>query len=111
MPKGARETIISALTGMENKAIILVALAVLVIMNIASFVLMSYDKRCARRGKWRVPERRLFLVTACFGGLGGVLGMKVFHHKTQHWYFKAFFPVLLALQIVVLVAGVCLLMR
>jgi len=96
---------------MDNKTIILVALTVLVIMNNASFALTGYDKRCARRGKWRVPERRLFLVTACFGGLGGVLGMKVFHHKTQHWYFKVFFPVLLALQIVVLVAGVCLLMR
>ena len=91
--------------------IILVALAVVVIMNIAAFVLMGHDKRCARQGKWRVPEKTLFLVTACFGGLGGVLGMKVFHHKTQHWYFMCFFPVLLILQIVVLIVGAYLLMR
>ena len=75
-------------------------------MNLVSFCLMGYDKRCARRQKWRVPEKRLFLVTACFGGLGGVLGMKVFHHKTKHWYFRVFFPVLLILQIAALVAGV-----
>ncbi len=79
------------------------------IMNIAAFALMGPDKRCARQGKWRVSEKLLFLVTACFGGLGGVLGMKVFHHKTQHWYFKVFFPVLLIVQIVLLAVGVCLL--
>ena len=85
--------------------IILVALTIIAIMNIASFALMGHDKRCARQGKWRVPERRLFLVTACFGGLGGVLGMKVFHHKTQHWYFKVFFSVSLVMQVVVLAVG------
>lgn len=81
------------------------------VMNVISFALMGHDKRCARQGKWRVSEKRLFLVTACFGGLGGVLGMKVFHHKTQHWYFKVFFPVLLVLQVAVLVVGAYLLMR
>ena len=98
-------------TGMDKKTIILVALAIIAIMNIVAFVLMGHDKRCARQGKWRVSEKWLFLVTACFGGLGGVLGMKVFHHKTQHWYFRVFFPVLLAIQIVVLGAGTYILMR
>ena len=90
---------------MDKKTVILVALVIIAIMNIAAFVLMGHDKRCARQGKWRVPEKMLFLLTACFGGLGGVLGMKVFHHKTQHWYFKVFFPVLLIVQIVLLAAG------
>ena len=89
----------------------LAALAVVLVMNIASFALMGYDKRCAKKGKWRVPEKRLFLVTACFGGLGGVLGMQVFHHKTKHWYFRVFFPVLLVLQIALLAGGVYLLYR
>ena len=97
--------------GMDKKTIILVALTIIAIMNIATFALMGHDKRCARQGKWRVPEKTLFLVMACFGGLGGVLGMKVFHHKTQHWYFKVFFPVLLAIQVVVVIVGAYLLMR
>lgn len=96
---------------MDKKTIILVALAFVAVMNVISFTLMGHDKRCARQGKWRVPEKRLFLVTACFGGLGGVLGMKVFHHKTRHWYFKVFFPALLVLQAAALVAGAYLLMR
>jgi len=124
---------------MDKKTIYLVALAIIAIPNIASFALMGHDKRCARlksqrdfksgnsrtadgsnrrfesqrrrQGKWRVPEKTLFLVTACFGGLGGVLGMKVFHHKTQHWYFKVFFPVLLVVQIALLAAGAYLLVQ
>lgn len=68
---------------MDKKTTIPVALAIIAVMNIAAFALMGHDKRCARQGKWRVAEKTLFLVTACFGGLGGVLGMKVFHHKTN----------------------------
>ena len=85
--------------------IIIVAVVALVILNLISFCLMAYDKRCAKTGKWRVPEKVLFLATACFGGLGGVLGMQLCHHKTKHWYFKVFFPVLLVVQIALLVAA------
>lgn len=95
----------------KYKVIVLVALAITAIMNIISFALMGHDKRCARQGKWRVSEKTLFFVTACFGGLGGVLGMKVFHHKTQHWYFRVFFPVLLIVQIVLLAAGAYMLFQ
>ena len=96
---------------MDKKTMILAALAVIAVMNIAAFALMGHDKKRARQGKWRVSEKTLFLVTACFGGLGGVLGMKVFHHKTRHWYFRVFFPVLLALQTAAIAAGVYLLLR
>ena len=63
---------------------------------------MCPSGKVARTGKNAV------FVMSCFGGLGGVLGMKVFHHKTQHWYFKVFFPVLLIVQIAVLAVGACL---
>lgn len=96
---------------MSKQNITLAVLAFVVVMNVISFALMGHDKRSARQGKWRVPEKRLFLVTACFGGLGGVLGMKVFHHKTKHWYFKVFFPIFLGLQVILLVAGAYLLWR
>ena len=58
---------------MDKKTIILAALAVLAIANLISFFLMGHDKKCARQGKWRVPEKTLFLAAACFGGLGGML--------------------------------------
>ncbi len=82
-----------------------IAAIVLAVLNLVSFGLMAYDKRCAKSGKWRVPEKTLFLAAACFGGLGGVLGMFLCRHKTKHWYFRVFFPVLLAVQIVLLALG------
>lgn len=81
----------------------LIAAIVLVILNGISFSLMAYDKHCAKKGKWRVPEKTLFIATGCFGGLGGVLGMVLCRHKTKHWYFRVFFPLMLAVQIVILV--------
>ncbi|MBR6185890.1 MAG: DUF1294 domain-containing protein [Clostridia bacterium] len=81
----------------------LIAGAALLALNVLSFCLMAYDKRCAKQGKWRVPEKTLFLAAACFGGLGGVLGMVLCRHKTQHWYFKVFFPLFLVVQIAVLI--------
>ena len=76
----------------------------LAVMNIISFTLMGVDKMKAKMGKWRIPERTLFLFTALFGGLGGVLGMQVFRHKTQHKAFVWGFPALLVLQVLILAA-------
>ena len=81
---------------------LIIICAVLLVMNLLSFAMMGIDKMKARRGSWRIPEKTLFLVTALFGALGGTLGMKVFRHKTKHWYFKWGFPVLLVVQIVLL---------
>ena len=94
-----------------NTTVLIIAAAVLAVLNLISFGLMAYDKRCAKAGKWRVPEKTLFLATACFGGLGGVLGMFLCRHKTKHWYFRVFFPVLLAVQIAILVAATILLSK
>ena len=81
---------------------IMLLIFLLIALNMVSFGLMAYDKHCAKAGKWRVPEKTLFVATACFGGLGGVLGMLLCHHKTGHWYFQVFFPLLLVVQAVIL---------
>ena len=88
---------------MDKQTIILIAAAVLAITNLTAFCLMAYDKHCAKKGKWRVPEKTLFLATAIFGGVGGTLGMYVMHHKTKHWYFALFFPLMMVVQIALLV--------
>lgn len=90
---------------MDKQAILLIGLCAVIVMNLVAFVLMGIDKRRARRSAWRLSEKALFLATACFGGLGGVLGMHIFHHKTKHWYFRIFFPALLVAQIALLCAG------
>ena len=88
---------------------ILAVLAALIVLNVYSFLLMLKDKRAAKRGEWRVPEKKLFIAAACFGALGGVLGMNLLRHKTKHWYFKLFFPLMLIVQIVLLILGASLL--
>ena len=57
------------------------------------------DKRRARKGKWRVPEKTLFLLPLLGGSIGALLGMRVFHHKTKHWYFVWGIPAILLAQI------------
>ena len=71
----------------------------LLLANLTAFVLMGLDKRRARKKLWRISEKGLFLPVLLGGSLGGILGMKVFHHKTLHWYFRYGFPLLLVLQL------------
>lgn len=72
------------------------------IVSLVLFIMMGHDKRQARRGGRRVPEKRLFAVAALGGALGGWLGMHAFHHKTRHWYFKFGFPTLALLYLAAL---------
>ena len=78
--------------------------AYLLVMNLAAFGLMWSDKRRARRGEWRIPERTLLLTAALGGSLGGVLGMDLLRHKTRHWYFRFGLPLLLLLHLAALAA-------
>ena len=76
----------------------------LVLVNVTAFAVYGADKRRAKKDRWRVPERTLFLVALIGGSLGALLGMHVFHHKTKHWYFRVFIPLILLLQIAIPVA-------
>ena len=80
------------------KELWIAAAGFILFMNLLAFALMGIDKKKAQAGAWRIPEKTLFFVTALFGGLGGTLGMFLFHHKTKHWYFRLFFPLLFLLQ-------------
>ncbi len=45
-------------------------------VNVIAFCLMGYDKNRARTGRWRVSERKLFLVGIIGGSIGIYFGMK-----------------------------------
>ena len=87
-----------------DKAVLITCAVILLITNLISFLLMFIDKRRAEKNAWRIPEKTLFLAAGCFGALGGTIGMHVFHHKTKHWYFRWFFPIMLVVQAAVLIA-------
>ena len=67
--------------------------------NAVTFLVYSADKRRAKKDQWRVPEKTLFLLPLLGGSVGGILGMRVFHHKTRHWYFQVGLPLILAAQL------------
>ncbi len=71
----------------------------LVVANIVGFILMGADKKKAQKGAWRIPEKVFFIVSIIGGSLGTWAGMYIFKHKTKHWYFVIFIPLILALQI------------
>lgn len=71
----------------------------LLIVNLCAFALMGIDKRRAKKDAWRIKEKSLFLPVLLGGGMGGILGMKTFRHKTKHWYFRFGFPAILILEL------------
>lgn len=79
------------------------ALLYLLAINILLFSVMGADKSCARRHRGRVPERTLFTLCLLGGGVGGVLGMLAFRHKTRHVKFVVGFPLILLAETALLV--------
>lgn len=77
----------------------LAAGAYLLLVNLIAFGVFGADKRRAKRGAWRVPEKTLFLLAILGGSVGAILGMRTFRHKTKHWYFRFGLPAILLLQL------------
>ena len=73
-----------------------------IIINIIGFFSMLIDKRRAIKNKWRIPEKTLFLITIIGGSVGSIAGMRLFRHKTKHWYFAYGMPAILLVQIVII---------
>ena len=59
----------------------------LLLLSLLTFAVYGIDKRRARQGAWRVPEKTLLLLSLLGGALGGITAMRCFRHKTKHWCF------------------------
>ena len=86
------------------KIVFIAYVAALILMGIVAFIAYGRDKRLAKQGKYRTPERTLLLLAACFGGSGAFVGMQVFRHKTQHIQFKLIVPLCMVVQLAALCA-------
>lgn len=78
---------------------------IFVVMSALGFMVMGIDKSKAKKGQWRVKEAVLFAFAILGGAVGSMLGMYIFRHKTKHWYFAVFFPVLALVDIALYLAG------
>ena len=65
-------------------------------INIFGFFIMWLDKRKAKKGAWRIPEKTLFIITALGGGIGTIAGMYTFK-------FVIGFPFITILEIVTII--------
>lgn len=75
----------------------------LAVLNLIGLALMGIDKRRAVKKLWRIPESTLFIIALIGGSIGSIIGMRVFHHKTRHWYFVYGMPAILLLQIAAII--------
>lgn len=73
-------------------------------VNLVVFLLYGLDKLKAVRGKWRIPEKTLLTGTWLMGGVGAMLGMKTFRHKTKHLVFQVSAPMGAMLSVGVMLA-------
>lgn len=63
-------------------------IVILLVINIVVFALYGIDKAKAKLDAWRISEKTL-LIWSFIGGIGGMLGMNTFRHKTRKPKFKA----------------------
>ena len=74
-------------------------------MSLMAFFLYGLDKRRAKRDGRRIPELTLLTFAALGGGLGALLGMLLFRHKTnfaRKAHFVLGVPLCLACQLMLL---------
>lgn len=59
-----------------------------IIITLITFLVWGFDKFRAKFQQWRVPEKTLFGLIILGGGIGALLGISVFRHKTRKPEFK-----------------------
>ena len=68
-------------------------------INLLALVLCGIDKWKARRDRWRIPEKTLFLSAILGGSIGLLVGMHLFRHKTKHKSFTIGVPLIFIFQL------------
>ena len=74
-----------------------ILLTIIAVLNLFSLLIMGNDKSKSMRGGTteRTPEGIIFFVAALFGSIGVYIGMFLFRHKINKWYFQLGIPVLI----------------
>jgi len=80
-----------------------IVLIYLAVINLVTLFMYGIDKWKAKKSKWRIRETALLGLAVLGGSIGAWLGMKVWHHKTQHKKFKYGLPAIIIVQLALIV--------
>jgi uncharacterized membrane protein YsdA (DUF1294 family) len=78
--------------------------AYLLAINAVTFGAFGWDKYCAERQMYRVPEKTLLTLAGIGGALGGKSGQRLFRHKTRKEPFRSYLNWTVALNVAGLIA-------
>lgn len=73
-----------------------------ILWNIFVFLLYGFDKLSAIKKWQRISEKTLLTCSFSLGGVGAILGMNIFRHKTKHLKFTILVPVSCVLTLVII---------
>ncbi len=73
-------------------------------VNLATFLAFVWDKRCARQGRRRVPEKKLLAMAVAGGAAGAVAAQRAVRHKTCKEPFRTYLQVIVWVQATVVAA-------
>ncbi len=79
---------------------------VFLVWNLVVMLFYASDKRKAKRGAWRTPEATLIALAWALGGVGAMIGMYGFRHKTKHIKFIIAVPLAFVVQLALIVFSV-----
>ena len=72
-------------------------------VNIIAFILYGLDKKYAREGRWRIPEKTLLGIAMIGGAAGAWIGMQTFRHKTKHMSFRTLVPLFAVVHVWIII--------
>lgn len=75
----------------------------LLAINLIGLLIMYIDKRKAKYGRWRIPEKTLLIIALLGGSVGTIAGMYLFRHKTQKLKFTLGFPTILISEVIIII--------
>lgn len=68
-------------------------------INVISFLCFGIDKWKAQHRKWRISEGALLVTVLFGGGIGGWIGMYLFHHKVNKPKFSIGVPLIILIEL------------